>query len=187
MSALRQSGIALLGLTVVLATCDSQREPADPRPQFLNTGTDAGRPPSLEGVTHILVSLPPGDALLGPPWSITEPDAIRDVVAFLEKRDSSWQSFETRGRAAFLGPIVYADLYRGTGRLATLTYRGPIELGLEAKYANLYQTLSLPAVDTLVTLLRIPIRIVPVPPRDTEAAPSDVDRQQQRRRTNRST
>ena len=187
MTGLRQSPIGLLGLTFVLAGCDSGREPTDWRPQFLNTGTDSGRPPTLEGVTHILVSLSPGDALLGPPWSITEPDAIRDVVAFLEKRDSLWQSFEARGSAAFLGPIVYADLYRGTGRLATLTYRGPIELGLEAKYANLYQPLPPPAVDTLVTLLRIPIRIVPVPPRDTDAAPSDIDAQQQRRRTNRST
>jgi hypothetical protein len=171
MSAFIQLGVVLACLMATVACHNERGTPRDPRPQFANTGAEPDRPPKLEGVTHILVSLSPPDAHLGPPWSIIEADAIRELVAFVQHRDSFWRSTYERGSASFAGPIVYADVYRGSARLATLTYRGPVELGIEAKYANLYQTLSPPAVDTLVTLLRIPIRIVPVPPHDTESAP----------------
>ena len=138
----------------------------------MNTGTAPNRPPAFDSTWRVRVKFPRADApYLGAPWGFSDDTSIANLVGFLKRRDSLWRPIQERPNTPVLGPVVSADLDAPAGRVAILIYRAPTELGLEAKYASLYQTLTPAAADTLARLLRSPIRVVPVPPRDADAGP----------------
>jgi hypothetical protein len=167
MPALRRFIIVALGLTGILACSAEHADPGEDLPPFAATGAPPGQPPILDHVTHIRVTSPRDDPRTrGFPATITDSATIHDLVAFLESRRASWQPLTERKPQSIQGPIVFVDVFRGPDLLASLAYRGPIELGIEGRDGHLFQVLSPTDANAFAGLLGLQIKVIAVPARN---------------------
>ena len=167
MSDLRYVYIGALVLLIPVA-CTRDREDDLRRPTFAASRTTPGRAPSLDSITHIRITLPESQtprSFPREPWVITEPRTVSGLVDFVTRRDSAWRNAVSLV-ALYSDPILFAHFYRTRELVATVTFRMD-QLEIQGQQGSRVQPLSFPDAATLLVLVGAPIKVVPVPPRDT--------------------
>ena len=167
MSECRYVCVGALAL-LILGACSRDRDDIPQRPTYAASRVTPGQAPSLDSITHLSITLPesrmprtfPRD-----PWVITEPRTVSALVDFVTRRDSSWQRAESPA-AQLSEPLMFADYYRGPELVATVALRMD-QVGIQGQQGSLVQPLSSSDAAAFLVLVGAPIKIVPVPPRDT--------------------
>jgi hypothetical protein len=146
----------LVSLVVALASvigCGSSDEGG---PAYLQTRAAAGKPPSLDSITHIQV-IPPvvkTDAgMRATPRTVTDPDSIAAIVSFVSRRASTWKS--KRGLRDTPRGSLILDFYLGPALVATVVDRGK-DISLQGYKVGLIQKLPRPEKATLAALVGMP-------------------------------
>jgi hypothetical protein len=167
MSALRRSSLLALALTGLLACSAERGDPGEDLPPFAATRALPGEPPLLDSVTHIHVTTPRDDPRTrGLPATITDSATVHDLVAFLDRHRTTWRPLSERRPHTFEGPIVFVDVFRGPELLASLAYRGALELGIEGRNGHLFQMLSPSDANAFADILGLQMKVIAVPVRN---------------------
>ena len=166
MSGLRYACLRTL-VIVVLSACGREREDALERPTFAASRATPGRAPSLDSITHVRISLPESRTPLNfprAPWVINEPRTVAALAEFVGRRDSLWRAVASRAQSS--DPVMVAHFYRGTDLVANVALRMD-QLAIEGHQGMLVQPLSFSDAAAFLVLVGAPIKVIPVPPRDT--------------------
>lgn len=153
---------------VILAACHRDRDDIPRRPPYAASRVTPGQAPSLDSITHLRITLPESRTprtFPREPWVITEPRTVSALVDFVTRRDSAWQRAGSLA-AQFSDPVMFADYYRGSELVATVALRMD-QLEIRGQQGSLVQPLSFSDAAAFLVLVGAPIKIVPVPPRDT--------------------
>jgi hypothetical protein len=167
MSALRGAYLGAL-VVAVLAACGRERDDALERPTFAASRATPGHAPSLDSTTHVRISLPESRTPLNfprAPWVINEPRTVAALAEFVWRRDSLWRAAPSR-RAPSSDPVMVAHFYRGTELVANVTLQMD-QLAIEGQQGALVQPLSFSDAAAFLVLVGAPIKVIPVPSRDT--------------------
>jgi hypothetical protein len=166
MSELRNVYVGALAL-LILAACNRDREDIPQWPTYAASRTTPSGAPSLDSITHVRITLPESRTPRNfprEPWVITEPRTVSAIVDFVTRRDSSWRS-AVSPTAQSSDPVMFAH-YHGPELVATVALRMD-QLGIQGQQGSLVQPLSFPDAAAFLVLVGAPIKVVPVPPRDT--------------------
>jgi hypothetical protein len=167
MSDLRYVYVGALAL-LIFAACNRDREDTSQRPPYAASRTTLGGAPSLDSITHLRITLPESRmprTFPREPWVITEPRTVSALIGFVTRRDSLWRSAASPA-AQSSDPVMFAHYYRGPERVATVALKMD-QLGIQGQLGSLVQPLSFPDAAAFLVLVGAPIKVVPVPPRDT--------------------
>jgi hypothetical protein len=167
MSALRYAYLRAL-FVFVLSACGRDRDDALERPTFPASRLTPGHAPSLDSITHVRISLPESRTPLNfprDPWVINERRTVDALAEFVRRRDSLWQAVASRP-AESSDPAMVAHFYRGTDLVANVALRMD-QLAIEGHQGMLAQPLSFSDAAAFLVLVGAPIKVIPVPPRDT--------------------
>jgi hypothetical protein len=167
MSTLRYVYVGALA-PLVLATRSSDREDIRPRPTYAASRTTPGHAPSLDSITHVRLTLPESRTTTSfprTPWVINEQRTVTALVDFVTRRDSLWRK-TVSGAEQSSDPVILAHFHRGRELVATVALRMD-QLGIEGQQGSFVQPLSFPDAATFLVLVGAPIKVIPVPPRDT--------------------
>ena len=167
MSDFRYVYVGALAL-LILSACSRDREDISQRPTYAASRLTPGQAPSLDSITHVRITLPESRTprtFPGEPWVINEPRTVSALVDFVTRRDSSWRRAGSPA-ALFSDPVMFAHYYRGPDLVATVALRMD-QLGIEGQKGSRVQPLSFPDAAAFLVLVGAPIKVVPVPPRDT--------------------
>ena len=153
---------------VILGGCNRDRDDIAQRPPYAASGVTPRQAPSLDSITHLRITLPESRmprTFPRQPWVITEPRTVSALVDFVTRRDSAWQRAGSPA-AQSSDPVMFADYYRGPELVATVAVRMD-QLGIRGQQGSLVQPLSFSDAAAFLVLVGAPIKVVPVPPRDT--------------------
>ena len=165
MSGLRYACLRAV-VVVVLSACGRDRDDALERPTFAPSRATPGHAPSLDSITHVRISLPESRTPLNfprAPWVINEPRTVAALAEFVRRRDSLWRAVASRQAS---DPVMVAHFYRGTDLVANVALRMD-QLAIEGHQGMLVQPLSFSDAAAFLVLVGVPIKVIPVPPRDT--------------------
>ena len=169
MSDFRYVYVGALALAI-LSACNRDRDDIPRRPTYAVSRLTPRQAPRLDSITHLRITLPESrtpKTFPRDPWVITEPRTVSALVDFVARRDSLWQRAGSRA-AESSDPVMFAHYYRGAELVATVALRMD-QLQIQGRDGALVQPLSFPDAAAFLVLVGAPIKVVPVPPRDTIA------------------
>lgn len=165
MSAFHSVCVGALAL-MTLSACNRDREDVPRRPAYAVSRLTPNQAPRLDSITHLRMTLPEGRTprtFPRDPWVIREPRTVSALVDFVARRDSLWQR---AGSTESSDPVIFAHYHRGAELVATVALRMN-QLQIQGREGALVQPLPFEDAAAFLVLVGAPVKVIPVPPRDT--------------------
>lgn len=153
---------------LILSACNRDREDLPRPPTYAVSRLTPSNAPILDSITHLRITLPGSRTprtFPREPWVIAEPRTVSALVDFVARRDSLWQRTGSLA-AESADAVIVAHYYRGAELVATVALQMD-QLQIQGREGALKQPLAFPDAAAFLVLVGAPIKVIPVPPRDT--------------------